>query len=152
MLGERELPPGAYERGDLASYGHIGLLEAKERFDPNYGVELGAMPGLEFAALYWMGFAMAWENTEGPITNGSGVIINVGMMAAPRLVMATSEATKPTQHSAKSTIMLRHFAQSPRHACLMLRRLAWGQELAIMRQALEELDTKSDALSERSTI
>ena len=39
---QRELPPGAYERGDLASYGHIGLLEAKERFDPNYGVELGA--------------------------------------------------------------------------------------------------------------
>ena len=30
--------------------------------------------------------------------------------------------------------------------------LAWGQELAIMRQALEELNTKERRISERSTI
>ena len=34
----RTLPPDAIEHEDLVGFGHIGLLEAKKRFDPRRGV------------------------------------------------------------------------------------------------------------------
>lgn len=143
---QRELPPGAYERGDLISYGHIGLLEARERFDPNYGVELGAYarPRIRGAIL------------DG-IRNGLGKygrshyqrlrrdFINRGQEAQPEHdegghSSAQHDPTLREIDKYAETLLLNHPVMPV--ASDAEETLAWGQELAIMKQALEELNTK----------
>ncbi|MEE2756977.1 MAG: sigma-70 family RNA polymerase sigma factor [Myxococcota bacterium] len=136
----RELPPGAYEPGELLNYGYIGLLEAEKRFDPTLGTPLDAFARFRIRGAILDGLrtglgrfgrshyqrlrrdyiAHKKENGDCTVTQADVTFREIDRYAETLL---KNHPVMPSPNNAEDA-------------------LAWGQELAVMRQAIEELNTK----------
>lgn len=136
----RELPPGAFESSELLNYGYIGLLEAEKRFDPTLGTPLDSFARFRIRGAILDGL----RNGLGRFGRSHYQRLRREYVAHKRdngnLDVTADDVTLRDIDRYAETLLKNHpVMPSPSDA---EDALAWGQELAVMRQAIDELNTK----------
>jgi len=142
----KKLPLGSYDFDDLMHFGYLGLLEAEARFDPDQGVQLAS-----FAKYRIRGAILDGIRTGlGPYGRRHYDGLRKDFVAQANAARTTSDTEKGPEVTRQdvtfrqasdlnNTLLGAHPAMPV--AMDAETALGWDQELSVMHQALNELNT-----------
>ena len=143
----RELPSGSYELPDLMNYGYLGLLEAEKRFDSSHGNLLSTFARHRIRGSILDGI----RHGLGPygrrhyeaLRSRCVAELNASRTSSDDSIIPRVDKTDVTlkQVNDLAETLLNDHPAMPTHSDAE-EMIEWDQELQVMRQALEELQTE----------